>query len=215
MIVEICDRRLGPDVPKITRDRIVLVADRSFPVALPFATARAVAIKRPIAVLRIFAHRNSGELQLGREAINSSTVYLFSSLAGAFQKDAVIALHSCQMVDYLEPSVGPGGDQKRSSLPGFLKRMAEITKVPVLASPDIQYFDGQTLEFGKLEGRVCVITPSGALIRVPDLGSWHEGEMEKAGLSKGVIRLIQGERGGPYSPAQVFSDEPVLKHGRL
>jgi hypothetical protein len=216
MIVEIYDRRLGPGMPRSTSGCTVLTVDRNFPLAVPLSTAKVVGDKSPITLLRIFGHGNSGELQLGKEEINSSTTYLFKLLDGAFESDALIALYSCQSVMHLKPSVGPGNDAVRSSLPSYVKQIAAITNVPVLATPELQFYDGQTLDFGKWEGRLYVITPAGMVVAAPNVASWREDDMAKVGLSKGAMRLIQAERDGPNSKGETpFVEEPIWKHNRF
>jgi hypothetical protein len=221
MIVEIYDLRLGKNrpghtLPKNGHGITVLLADQNFPIALPFGTARALAAKQPIAVLRILCHGNWTELELGKEEINFKTVHNFGLLAGAFQKDALIALYSCSTVEQLRPSVGPGSDPRSAAL-SFVKNIADITKVPVMAAPELQYYSDHRFVFGKWEGKgVYVITPAGAVVRAPALGSWHEGDMEKVGLSKGEMALIKREKAGHFRPEEPFREnEPIWRGSRF
>jgi hypothetical protein len=223
MIVEIYDTRLGRNrpnhtLPKNAHGITVVLADGTLPIAVPFGVARALAVKEPIDVLRILCHGNEGELELGKEEINFATVGNFKLLDGAFQKDALIVLYSCSTVKNLKPSIGRGSDPFLSAVMTYVKRIADIAKVPVMGSPELQYYSDHGLHFGDWEGGggVYVITPAGTVVRVPALGSWHEDDLVLAGLRKNEIRLIKQERGGHWRSGEPFpADEPIWRGNRF
>lgn len=191
------ERVVGPNPPKSTgANHLVLTVPRSMPVAATFGTVRAWADRHPLSVLRFFCHGNVEMLEFGKEWITMNTVHLFHSLKGAFRTDAVIALYACLTAGALGPSSGPGSYTLKSTLPSFLKQIAGITGATVIASPDLQFYDRDTMNEGRWDGTVYMVTTAGLVVRAPNLGEWFPGivdGMRKAGLSEGVIGLAHTE----------------------
>lgn len=195
--VDVYDMRLGSHPPKQKiANTLVLTVNEYMPLAATFGTIRAWATRRPISVLRLFGHGHIWELKLGKESLSRQTAMLCRLLDGSFQKDALISLYTCQAVELLAPTSGPGANEFSSSLASYVKDIARICGVTVLGAKDLQNYDPATLDFGRWEGTLYAITPTGVVIRVPNLGSWLDGAkdaMRTNGLSNGVMDRIYDE----------------------
>lgn len=197
--VDVYDLRLGLTVPKKTAADLLLTVNHLFPVIATLATIRAWAAARPIGLLRLFGHGAPGEVQIGKEEFSDRNVHLFSTLSGLFARDALLSLYACSPGEHLRPTLGNSVGPEEAviaSIPSFTKSVARVSGVHVLASRDLQYYHHDPVRFGRWEGRLYVVSPTGDVVRIPNLGQWYAGttaDLKRARLSDVLIDRLHDE----------------------
>ena len=185
MIVTVLDERLSN--ARLMRAATEESGDRLFwvPQTLPIVDIiegikNAAGQERRIRLLRISAHGNRAFIELGRDNLDPLNVMLMKTLRDYFTEDAIgIALHSCgpvsatsiradtwsnEVLDFFRgedtSALVPGRVyDDRGQAPGFnfIKKMAQITNVPVRGSIHSQLADTRWI----FEGDTVVASPSG------------------------------------------------------